>query len=53
MARIARTIAVVMLVIASLCTTGCLHTWTGTYQDYPPDAWKPAPAQRQGNPTDG
>ena len=37
MARIARAVAVVMLVIASLCATGCLHTWTQTYQDYPPD----------------
>jgi hypothetical protein len=53
MARIARAVAVVMLVIASLCTSGCLHTWTSTYQDYPPDAWKPAPAPRQGNPIDG
>ncbi len=43
MARIARAVAVVMLVIASLCTTGCLHTWTQTYHDYPPSAWKNPP----------
>ena len=47
MARIARAVAVVMLVIASLCTTGCLHTWTQTYQDYPPSAWEsPDPTTR-------
>jgi hypothetical protein len=54
MARIARAIAVVMLVIVSLGTAGCLHTWTETYQDYPPDAWRPAAEQsRQGDPSEG
>lgn len=53
MARIARSLAIVILIIASLCTTGCLHTWTQTYQDYPPDAWEAPHSQRQGNPTDG
>ncbi len=53
MARIARALAVIILMIASLCTTGCLHTWTGTYRDYPPDAWQPPHSPPQGNPTDG
>jgi hypothetical protein len=53
MARIARAVAVVTLVIASLCSTGCLHTWTQTYQDYPPEAWDPPQPHRQGNPSDG
>ncbi len=53
MARIARAVAIVVLVIASLCTTGCLHTWTETYRDYPPDAWEPAHQPSQGNPSDG
>jgi hypothetical protein len=53
MARIARAAAVVMLVIASLCATGCLHTWTQTYQEYPPSAWENPPAAHQGNPQDG
>jgi hypothetical protein len=53
MARIARAVAVVMLVIASLCATGCLQTWTQTYQDYPPSAWENPPAAHQGNPRDG
>ena len=53
MARIARAMAIVMLVIASLCTTGCLHTLTETYREYPPDAWQPAHPPHQGKPTDG
>jgi hypothetical protein len=53
MARIARAVAVVLLVTAGLCSTGCLHTWTQTYQDYPPDAWKVPEAQHQGNPSEG
>lgn len=52
MARIVRAVAVVMLVIASLCITGCLHTLTQTYQDYPPEAWD-AQRHHQGNPSDG
>jgi hypothetical protein len=53
MARIARALAVAALVIASLGSTGCLHTWTQTYHDYPPSAWGPSDTQRQGNPKDG
>ena len=41
MARIARLLAVIALVIASLGSTGCLHTLAQTYQDYPPSAWEP------------
>jgi len=53
MARIARAVAAVVLVIASLGTAGCLHTWTQTYQDYPPSAWDPPRSHPQGNPSDG
>jgi len=53
MARIARAVAVAILVIASLCNTGCLHTWTETYQEYPPSAWAPPHTHPQGNPKDG
>jgi hypothetical protein len=52
MARLTRAVAVVMLVVGSLCCTGCLHTWTETYRDYPPAAWDP-PKPHQGNPSDG
>ena len=52
MARIARTVAVVVLVIASLGSTGCLHTWMYTYQDYPPEAGParphPSPGRSEG-----
>ncbi len=53
MARIARAVALVVLVIAGLGSTGCLHTWAQTYQDFPPSAWEPAQPHRQGNPSDG
>jgi hypothetical protein len=46
-------VAMAVLVIASLGSAGCLHTWTQTYNDYPPDAWLPAYSQHQGNPQDG
>jgi hypothetical protein len=53
MARIARAVAFVVLVIAGLVSTGCLHTWTSTYEDYPPSAWRPPYTQHQGDPSDG
>jgi len=53
MARIARAVAAALLVIASLGAAGCLHTWTGTYHDYPPSAWDPPHTHPQGNPNDG
>jgi len=53
MATLARAVAVVLLVIASLSTTGCLHTWTQTYQDYPPSSWEAPNTHPQGNPRDG
>ena len=52
MARMARAVAVATLVIASLLSSGCLHTWTQTYHEYPPSAWENAPAPHQGNPND-
>ena len=53
MTRIARIMAVTVLVIASLGSAGCLHTWTETYHDYPPSAWDPPYTHHQGNPPDG
>jgi hypothetical protein len=53
MASIARAVAVVVLVLASLGSAGCLHTWAQTYQDYPPAAWQPRQPNVQGNPSDG
>ena len=53
MARIARTVAFTLLLLASLSSVGCLHTWTQTYEDYPPSAWQPPYTHHQGNPQDG
>ncbi len=52
MARIARAVAALLLVIAGLGIAGCIHTLTETYRDYPPSAWGP-PHQHQENPGDG
>jgi hypothetical protein len=51
--KVCRVVAIVTLLGATLCATGCLHTWTQTYQDYPPSAWDPAHSRTQGNPGDG
>ena len=51
--KIVRAMAAVILFVASLCATGCLHTWTQTYQDYPPSAWDPPHSRPQSNPSDG
>ena len=53
MARIVRAVAIVVLVIASLGSVGCLHTWMYSFQDYPPSAWDPAYTKHQGDPKDG
>jgi hypothetical protein len=52
MARMARTVAALLLLILGLGVAGCIHTWTQTYQDYPPSANGP-PHPPQGNPSDG
>ncbi len=52
MARIARACVTLVLVIVGLSIVGCIHTWTQTYDDFPPDAIG-RPHEQQGNPTDG
>jgi hypothetical protein len=53
MTRIAQAVATTLLLIAGLGVVGCIHTWTQTYQDYPPSAWAPPHTHLQGNPNDG
>ncbi len=53
MGKIVRAVVAAVLVGATLCAAGCLHTWTQTYQDYPPSAWDPPHSRPQGNPGDG
>jgi hypothetical protein len=35
MARIARAVAAVLLLLTAAGAAGCLHTWTSTYEEYP------------------
>jgi hypothetical protein len=53
MSKLCRVALAALLVTASLCATGCLHTWAETYHDYPPDALAPPHSRPQGNPSDG
>ena len=53
MNRIARVLAALLLAVVGLTATGCLHTLTQTYCDYPPSAWEPPHTHPQGNPSDG
>ena len=53
MARIARTVAAMLLLIVGLGVAGCIHTWTQTYQDYPPSAFGPPRDHLQGDPSGG
>jgi hypothetical protein len=53
MSRIARTLAMALLAAALLSSSGCIHTWTGTYAEYPPSMYDDYPAPPQGQPSDG
>ena len=53
MSRFARALALALLVFAVLGSSGCIHTWTGTYAEYPPDIYGNPHVPRQGNPSDG
>lgn len=53
MSRIARAVVLALLITTALATTGCLHTWTGTHQEWPPSVNDPPREHQQGNPSDG
>jgi hypothetical protein len=52
MTRFARVWAALLLVIIGLGVAGCIHTWTQTYDDFPPDRIG-VPHEHQDNPGDG
>jgi hypothetical protein len=53
MAKIARVVALALLVLAVWGSSGCIHTWTGTYAEYPPSLYDDSHVAHQGNPSDG
>jgi hypothetical protein len=53
MTRIARTIVMALVVGAVLGSSGCIHTWTETYAEFPPTIHDTPPLPPQGNPSDG
>ena len=54
MTRIARAVALALLVSAALGSSGCIHTMTETYAEFPPSVYDNQPhVHVQGNPTDG
>jgi hypothetical protein len=52
MSRIARAVAALLLVLVGLGAAGCIHTWTQTYEDFPPDRYL-EPHQHYDQPSDG
>ena len=53
MTRIARAVVLALLVSAALGSSGCIHTMTETYAEFPPSINHTPPAPVQGNPSDG
>ena len=54
MSRIACAVVLALLVSAALGSSGCIHTWTETYSDFPPAAFDKQPhAHVQADPNDG
>jgi hypothetical protein len=53
MTRIARAVALALLVVSVLGSSGCIHTWTGTYAEYPPTLYDNPHVPHQGDPSDG
>ncbi len=50
MSRISRAVAAFLLVLSIAGVSGCiLHTWTGTYQEYPESVYT-NPHTHQGDP---
>ena len=50
MSRIARAVMLALLVSAILGSSGCIHTWTGTYAEYPQSAYDKPPVHGQPDP---
>ncbi len=51
MRALGRILLLVMMAAVSLGVAGCIHTWTQTYHDYPPEAYTtPGHANEQGQP---
>jgi hypothetical protein len=63
MSRIARAIVLALLCSTVMGISGCahpegwprpwIHTWTQTYDEFPPSVNDPPQDHRQGNPSDG
>jgi hypothetical protein len=53
MTRIIRAVVLMLIVSAALVSSGCLHTWTGTYAEYPDSMYQKPHVHGQDNPNDG
>ena len=53
MSRMTRALLLAMLVSAILSSSGCIHTWTGTYAEYPDSAYDKPHVHGQADPNDG
>ncbi|MGP0068094.1 MAG: hypothetical protein ACLQGP_31420 [Isosphaeraceae bacterium] len=50
MSRMARALLLALLGSVILGSSGCIHTWTGTYAEYPDSAYTKPHEHVQGNP---
>jgi hypothetical protein len=50
MSRMARAVMLALLASAILGASGCIHTLTGTYEEYPEAAYSKPPVHRQPDP---
>ena len=53
MTRLARASGLVLLVLSFIGFSGCIHTWTGTYAEYPQNIYGSPHVSSQGDPSDG
>lgn len=50
MSRMARAVMLALLGAVILGSSGCIHTWTGTYAEYPDSAYTKPHVHVQGDP---
>ncbi len=53
MSRYLRAIALALLAMTALAATGCIHTWTQTYAEFPPSIYNTPHTHGQPDPADG
>jgi hypothetical protein len=53
MSRLARAVAVALLITTVLGISGCIHTWAQTHAEFPPSVYNTPHTHGQPNPPEG